>query len=70
MNVATDDAGTFTYDDFGAAGTWPSDKWYRHLPTPDLWDPAAVVTYGGGTLAVEAPRFTLTGATDTTTSRR
>ena len=60
MNVATDDAGTFTYDDFATAGTWPTDKWYRHLPTPDLWDPAAIVVCGSGTLAVEARRFTLT----------
>ena len=30
------------------------------MPTPDLWDPAAGVACGGGTLAVEARRFTLT----------
>ncbi len=59
MNVATDDADTMIYDDFGSAGAWPNDKWYRHLPTPDLWDPAAVVACGGGTLSVHAPRFTL-----------
>jgi hypothetical protein len=60
MNVATDDAKTYTYDEFAAAGAWPGDRWYRHLPTPDLWDPAATVTCGGGTLTVEARRFTLT----------
>jgi hypothetical protein len=48
------------YDDFAQIGTWPTDKWYRHLPAPDLWDPAAIVTCGGGTLAIEARRFTLT----------
>lgn len=60
MNVAADDANTLIYDHFAATGAWPSDKWYRHLPTPDLWDPAAIVACGGGTLAVQAPRFTLT----------
>jgi hypothetical protein len=49
------------YDDFATAGAWPGDKWYRHLPAPDLWDPAAIVTCpGDGTLVVEARRFTLT----------
>ena len=60
MNVVADDANTTIYDDFTSAGAWPNDKWYRHLPTPDLWDPAAVVACGGGTLSVHAPRFTLT----------
>jgi Family of unknown function (DUF6081) len=60
MNVATGDTPLFTYDDFATAGAWPGDKWYRHLPTPDLWDPAAIVTCGSGTLAVDARRFTLT----------
>jgi len=60
MNVAADDANTMIYDDFVSAGAWPNDKWYRHLPTPDLWDPVAVVACGGGTLAVQATNFTLT----------
>ena len=47
------------YDDFAAPGVWPGDKWYRHLPAPDLWDSAAGVTRDG-TLAIEARRFTLT----------
>lgn len=52
---------TIVYDDFAAAGAWPGDKWYRHLPVPGLWDPAAIVTCAGdGTLALEAQRFTLT----------
>jgi len=52
---------TTVYDDFAAAGAWPADKWYRHMPVPGLWDPAAVVTCpGDGRLAVEARRFTLT----------
>ena len=61
MDAATGDARTIIYDDF--AGDWPGDKWYRHLPIPDLWDPAATVTCTGGadaTLALEARRFTLT----------
>jgi len=36
MNVAADDAKTMIYDDFASDGAWPNDKWYRHLPTPDL----------------------------------
>ena len=48
-----------SYDDFTAPG-WPSEKWYRHLPTPDLWDPVARVTCGGGTLRSKRSRFTLT----------
>ncbi len=60
MNVAADDADATIYDDFASTGAWPSDKCYRHLPTPDLWDPAAVVARGSGTLSVHAPRFTLT----------
>jgi hypothetical protein len=61
MDAARGDARTIIYDDF--AGDWPGDKWYRHLPIPDLWDPAATVTRAGGadaTLALEARRFTLT----------
>jgi Family of unknown function (DUF6081) len=61
MDAATGDARSIIYDDF--AGDWPGDKWYRHLPIPDLWDPAATVTCTGGaeaTLALEARRFTLT----------
>src|SRR3984957_7072784 len=63
MDAATSDAHTTIYDDFATAGAWLGDKWYRHLPIPGLWDPAAVVTCGGGsdgTLALEARRFTLT----------
>jgi Family of unknown function (DUF6081) len=48
------------YDDFGAAGALSPDKWNRHMPVPGLWDPAAVVACGGGRLALEARRFTLT----------
>jgi Family of unknown function (DUF6081) len=62
MDAATSDAHAVIYDDFATAGSWPGDKWYRHLPTPGLWDPAAVVTCRGGpdgTLALEARRFTL-----------
>jgi hypothetical protein len=51
---------SFLYDDFASAPAWPTDKWYRHLPAPGVWDPAAVVTRGRGTLAIEARRFTLT----------
>jgi hypothetical protein len=63
MDATASDAHTTIYDDFAAGGAWPGDKWYRHLPIPGLWDPAAVVTCGGGsdgTLALEARRFTLT----------
>lgn len=56
--VATDAIATI-YDDFGVPGEWPGDKWYRHLPVPGLWDPAAAVTRDA-TLAIEARRFTLT----------
>src|SRR5690348_6173764 len=62
MDAATSDAHAVIYDDFATAGSWPGDKWYRHLPIPGLWDPAAVVTCRGGpdgTLALEARRFTL-----------
>jgi hypothetical protein len=62
MNAGADQAHAAIYDDFAAAGPWPGDKWYKHLPAPDLWDPAAVVTCAGGpkgTLALEARRFTL-----------
>jgi len=48
------------YDDFTAAGALPADKWYRHMPIPGLWDPAAAVTCGGGRLVIEARRLTLT----------
>jgi Family of unknown function (DUF6081) len=48
------------YDDFAAVGDLPADKWYRHMPVPGLWDPAATVTWGGGRFAVEARRLTLT----------
>jgi hypothetical protein len=52
---------TTIYDDFAKPDAWPADKWYRHLPIPGLWDPAAVVTCpGSGTLILEARRFTLT----------
>jgi Family of unknown function (DUF6081) len=51
---------SFLYDDFTAVPGWPTDKWYRHLPAPDLWDPAATVHCAGGSLAIEARRFTLT----------
>jgi hypothetical protein len=55
------DTGVTIYDEFAVAGAWPGDKWYRHLPVPDLWDPAANVTCpGDGTLALEAKPFTLT----------
>ena len=63
MDAAASEARTIIYDDFATAGAWPGDKWYRHLPIPELWDPAAVVTCSGGpegTLALEARRFTLT----------
>ena len=63
MDAAASDVHTFIYDDFAEAGGWPGDKWYRHLPMPGLWDPAAVGTCTGGadgTLALEARRFTLT----------
>lgn len=63
MEAAASESHSVTYDDFATAGDWPGDKWYRHLPIPGLWDPAAVVTCSGGpdgTLALEARRFTLT----------
>ena len=63
MDAAASDAHSTIYDDFATGGAWPGDKWYRHLPIPGLWDPAAVVTCRGGsdgTLALEAQRFTLT----------
>lgn len=63
MQAAASESHSVTYDDFATAGDWPGDKWYRHLPIPGLWDPAAVVTCSGGpdgTLALEARRFTLT----------
>ena len=44
MNAGADQAHAAIYDDFAAAGSWPGDKWYKHLPAPDLWDPTAVVT--------------------------
>jgi hypothetical protein len=62
MNAGADKAHATIYDDFATPGSWPGDKWYRHLPIPGLWDPATVVTCGGGpdgTLAVETRRFTL-----------
>jgi len=63
MEAAASESHGITYDDFATAGDWPGDKWYRHLPIPGLWDPAAVVICSGGpdgTLALEARRFTLT----------
>jgi hypothetical protein len=63
MEAAASESHSVTYDDFATAGDWPGDKWYRHLPIPGLWDPAAVVICSGGpdgTLALEARRFTLT----------
>jgi Family of unknown function (DUF6081) len=59
MGAAARETQTVVYD-FASPGTWPGDKWYRHLPIPGLWDPAAAVTCSGGTLALEARRFTLT----------
>jgi hypothetical protein len=62
MNAGADEEHATIYDDFATPGSWPGDKWYRHLPIPDLWDPATVVTCSGGrdgTLAVETRRFTL-----------
>jgi hypothetical protein len=62
MNAGADEEHATIYDDFATPGSWPGDKWYRHLPIPGLWDPATVVTCGGGpdgTLAVETRRFTL-----------
>jgi hypothetical protein len=59
--ATADRAGVAIYDDFATAGAWPTDKWYRHLPAPNLWDPATVVSCrGDGTLTIEARRFTLT----------
>ncbi len=67
MDAAASDTHTVIYDDFAASGAWPGvwpgDKWYRHLPIPGLWDPAAAVTCSGGPqgpLALEERRFTLT----------
>jgi hypothetical protein len=51
--------GAAIYDDF-TTSDFPSDKWYRHLPAPGVWDPATRVTCGGGSLTVEANPFTLT----------
>jgi hypothetical protein len=62
MHAGADEERATIYDDFATPGSWPGDKWYRHLPIPDLWDPATVVTCSGGrdgTLAVETRRFTL-----------
>jgi len=59
MTAAAIDTIATIYDDFTAPGEWPGDKWYRHLPVPGLWDPAAAVTRDGS-LAIEARRFTLT----------
>jgi Family of unknown function (DUF6081) len=62
MNAGAHDLSATIYDDFATRGAWPGDKWYRHLPIPDLWDPAAIVTCTGAPeriLALEAPRFTL-----------
>jgi Family of unknown function (DUF6081) len=62
MHAGADQAHATIYDEFATPGPWPGDKWYRHLPIPDLWDPATVVSCGGGrdgTLAVETRRFTL-----------
>jgi hypothetical protein len=63
MSARTDEAPAAIYDDFATPGPWPGDKWYRHrVPACELWDPATVVSCGGGpdgTLAVEARRFTL-----------
>jgi Family of unknown function (DUF6081) len=61
MNAGADQTSAIVYDDFAMAGAWPGDKWYRHLPAPDLWDPAATVTCAGdGKLSIEARRLTLT----------
>jgi Family of unknown function (DUF6081) len=59
MSAGATDVVATIYDDFTAPAEWPGDKWYRHLPVPDLWDPAAVVIRDT-TLAIEARRFTLT----------
>ena len=59
MNAGAEGASATIYEDFAAPGMWPGDKWYRHLPAPDLWDPAAVVTRDGA-LAIKVRRFTLT----------
>ena len=48
------------YDDFAARDAWDGGKWYRHkVPQSDLWDAAATVSCGG-TLVIEARRFSLT----------
>ena len=60
MNGGADRSSVTVYE-FDKPNSWPGDKWYRHLPVPDLWDPAAAVTCtGNGTLAIDARRFTLT----------
>lgn len=60
MNAGADRSSVTVYE-FDKPNSWPGDKWYRHLPVPDLWDPAAAVTCtGNGTLAIDARRFTLT----------
>lgn len=51
--------GAAIYDDF-TTSDFPSDKWYRHLPAPGVWDAATRVTCGDGSLTVEANPFTLT----------
>ena len=51
--------GAAIYDDFTTSDLW-SEKWYRHLPAPGVWDPATRVTCGGGTLTLEAKPFTFT----------
>ncbi len=52
-------SGAAIYDDF-TDSDWPGEKWYRHLPAPDIWDPVTRVTCGGGSLTLEAKAFTLT----------
>jgi Family of unknown function (DUF6081) len=47
------------YDDF-TTSVFPSEKWYRHLPVPGVWDPATRVSCGGGTLTLDARPFTFT----------
>jgi hypothetical protein len=59
MHGGSQGVGVGIYDDFATSGAWPGDKWYRHLPVPDLWDPAATVNCAGGTLTLAAQRFTL-----------
>ncbi|MGB6345372.1 MAG: DUF6081 family protein [Xanthobacteraceae bacterium] len=51
---------TAIYDDFAARAAWDGGKWFKHkVPDADLWDAAAQVSCGG-TLLIEARRFTLT----------